>query len=161
MWTGAREDLNGPRNFLRHQTFWPPPRSGCLQRESLFSGALKTSLRLLLLRTGMICTPNLTLLEMWSGRRATASYSAVVCVEELLSGTQSCTEARVNQHNRAFCLFSCLGWKIVYPIKYDNLESFVWPQATSFWPIRMVRNWSELRKRKHYKGKNTALQTLL
>lgn len=24
------EYLNGPRNFLRHQNLWPPPRSGCL-----------------------------------------------------------------------------------------------------------------------------------
>lgn len=32
------EDLNGPRNFLRHQNLWPPPRSGCVgpQRRSLF-----------------------------------------------------------------------------------------------------------------------------
>ena len=128
----------------------PPPRSGCWQGESLFSGALKTSLRLPLLRTGMICAPDLTLLEMRSGRRATASYS-----EELLSGAQSGIEARVNRHNRALCLFSCLGWNIVYPRK---IRQFGEPRLTAGGlrltmlegqkPIRITETKNTIRKKK-------------
>lgn len=143
----THENLNGPRNFLRHQNSWTPPRSGCMQRESLFSGALKASLR-----DDLRSRFNLVgIVRLYAGHRQL--FSGGLCRRAPLWSSVLHRGPRVNRHNKAFCLFSCLGWNIVYTIKYDSLESFVWPQATSFWPGWVLRNWFELRKRRIQRSK--------
>lgn len=88
------------------------------------------------LRTEMIWAPNLAFLEICVGQRATTkAIQRWFLVEELVSGVQSRLEARVHRHNKALYLFSCWGWKIVYPAQnmtMRGLSDLRWPTSSHF-----------------------------